>query len=122
MRSFIDESREPAEILSGAHRLMDLALDDRDECDAILSRHAKHWDLQRLALVDRNILRLAIAEIRAGRTPFKVAITEAIKMAQEFSTAESPRFINGVLDAVARELRKDDEHTARPDADEQEQG
>ena len=55
-------------------------------------------------MVDRNILRLAICELRACQVPRRVIITEAIKLAQEFSTAESPRFINGVLDAVAKEI------------------
>ena len=77
---------------------------DREYCDAILGRYAINWELPRLALVDRNILRLAVAEMRRRRTPYKGAITEAIKLAQEFSTAESPRFVNGVLDAVAREI------------------
>ncbi len=86
--------------------MLDVALQRRDEADAIMTRHAKHWDLQRLALVDRNVLRLTIAEMIDGRTPAKVAITEGIKLAQEFSTAESPRFINGILDAVARELEQ----------------
>jgi len=101
---FIDESREDARTLRQGRELIDQTLKDREHCDAILLRHARNWELPRLALVDRNILRLAVAEMRLRRTPRKVAITEAIKLAQEFSTAESPRFVNGVLDAVAREV------------------
>ena len=55
-------------------------------------------------MVDRNILRMAVSELRDGSTPFKVVIAEALKLAHEFSTSESPRFINGVLDAVAGEV------------------
>ena len=76
----------------------------REESDRILARNAHHWDLSRLALVDRNILRLAVAEMRGGQTPPKVALSEAIRLAQEFSSAESPRFVNGVLDAVMKEI------------------
>lgn len=102
---FIAESKEEPGTLDLARELLELALRDRPACDEVLARHARHWDLTRLALVDRNILRLATAEMRADRAPGRVVITEAIALAREFSTAESPRFINGVLDAVARELR-----------------
>jgi len=95
--------------------MLDQALKDKEQCDAILLRHARNWELSRLALVDRNILRLAVAEMRLGRTPHKVAITEAIKLAQEFSTAESPRFVNGVLDAVAREVFAGEEKADKAD-------
>ena len=102
--AFIEDSREAPEVVSGAKAMLIGALADRDQADGILSRHARHWDLSRLAMVDRNILRLAIHEMLSGQTPPKVAITEAIKLAKEFSSAESPRFVNGVLDAVVREL------------------
>ncbi len=101
---FIDDSREDEQTLRQGRELLDQVLQDKDNCDAMLLRYAKNWELPRLALVDRNILRLAVAEMRLRRTPRKVAITEAIKLAQEFSTAESPRFVNGVLDAVAKEI------------------
>lgn len=101
---FIDDSREDEQTLRQGRELLDQVLQDKDNCDAMLLKYARNWELPRLALVDRNILRLAVAEMRLRRTPRKVAITEAIKLAQEFSTAESPRFVNGVLDAVAREI------------------
>ena len=108
---FIAESHEPPETLFAAKELLQRVLEDRDACDGLLTRHARHWDLARLALIDRNILRLAVCELRAGRTPPKVVISEALHLAQEFSTTESPRFINGILDAVAREIRGE---TAEP--------
>ncbi len=99
---FIDESREDQQTLRQARELIDQTLQDREHGDAILITYARNWELSRLALVDRNILRLAVAEMGCGRTPHKVVIAEALKLAQEFSTAESPRFVNGVLDAVAK--------------------
>ena len=60
-----------------------------------------------MALVDRSILRLAVHELRHQTAPPAVIISEAVKLAQEFSTADSPRFVNGVLDAVAKDLSRD---------------
>jgi len=85
---------------------VDAFLDDSRETGQTIL-HARHWELSRLALVDRNILRLGVCELRRGRTPLKVVISEALRLAQEFSTAESPRFVNGVLDAVAKEIAGD---------------
>ena len=105
--AFLKESREPAETIESAQRLLGETFNDLEAIDEILIRHARHWELARLAMVDRNILRIATSELKSGSVPFKVVISEALKLAQEFSTAESPRFVNGVLDAVARELSKD---------------
>ncbi len=108
VREFIDESKEQPATLADAHELLSGALAARDEADSILARHAKHWDMSRLALVDRNILRLAAAELLDRQTPPKVVISEAIRLAREFSTADSGRFVNGVIDAVLKELQADD--------------
>ena len=104
---FIDDSREDPQTIAGAHALLWAATDAREDCDALLARHARNWDLPRLALVDRNILRLACHELRGGRTHRRIVISEALKLAHEFSSAEAPRFINGILDAVAKELAAD---------------
>jgi len=107
VHAFLDDTRESPSATAAAHALIDAAWDDRDACDVLLVKHARHWELSRLAMVDRNILRLATYELRTAAAPLKVVITEALKLAQEFSSAESPRFINGVLDAVAREISRD---------------
>lgn len=101
---FIGEAKDDADTIAAAREVLASAVADCDECDKLLTRHASRWELHRLAMVDRNILRLAICELRARAAPAGVIITEAIKLAREFSTAESPRFINGVLDAVAKEI------------------
>ena len=74
--------------------------------DELIAQYAEHWELERMAVVDRNILRLAIYELldHAGVPP-KVAINEAIEIAKKFGTRESGRFINGILDRVHKELR-----------------
>jgi len=104
VRDFIADSKDSSQTLDVARELLEAAFADRADCDRLLARHARHWELGRLAMVDRNILRLAAYELRFDRAPPKVVITEAIRLAREFSTAESPRFINGVLDAVSREV------------------
>lgn len=76
------------------------------EVDKIIVQYTEHWDLDRMAVVDRNILRLAVYELlEQGEVPPKVAINEAIEIAKKFGTGESSRFINGVLDRVHKELR-----------------
>lgn len=113
LEQFIRDSKEPSMVIDGALRLLTGAFDDKPQCDLLLSRHARRWELSRLALVDRNILRLAVYELRKARVPFKVAISESLRLAREFSSAESPRFVNGVLDAVAREVREDKGETKK---------
>jgi N utilization substance protein B len=74
------------------------------EFDRRLERIAEHWRLERVGIVERNILRLAMAELDEGTTPPRVVIDEAVKLAHWFAGAKSPAFVNGVLDTVAREL------------------
>jgi transcription antitermination factor NusB len=76
------------------------------EVDALITQYAENWDLDRMAVVDRNILRLSVYELLDHPTvPPKVAINEAIEIAKKFGTRESGRFINGILDRVHKELR-----------------
>jgi len=72
--------------------------------DELISQYAQHWELERMAVVDRNILRQGIFELRWGTgVPPKVAINEALEVAKKFSTQESSRFINGILDRIHKE-------------------
>jgi N utilization substance protein B len=75
-----------------------------DRIDPLIAAHAQHWRLERMAVIDRLILRLATYELLLGESPPKVAINEALDLARTFSTEDAVRFINGVLDAVRREL------------------
>jgi len=104
---FVRDSRQSRETVAAAEELLGEAFAAQDESDVVLRRHARHWELSRLALVDRNILRLAVHEMLSGCTPPKVAITEALRLAQEFSTGESARFVNGILDAVYSQIKAD---------------
>jgi len=75
------------------------------EIDALIGSHAQHWRIERIAIVDRLILRLAIFELlHVPDTPPSVVIDEAIELARTFSEEEAVRFVNGVLDAVYKSL------------------
>jgi N utilization substance protein B len=75
------------------------------EIDQLVRAHAEHWRLERMAAVDRNILRLAVYElIRCRETPPAVVINEALEIAHKFSGEESVHFINGVLDSIRKEI------------------
>jgi len=73
------------------------------EVDQQITKHAEHWRMERMPAVDRNILRLAVYEIKCAGTPAAVAIDEALELARKFSGEESVQFVNGVLDAVHKE-------------------
>jgi N utilization substance protein B len=79
------------------------AIAGRPEFDRRIKEAAEHWRLERVGVVERNILRLALAELDEAATPSRVVIDEAVKLAHWFAGARAPAFINGVLDAVARE-------------------
>ena len=93
------ETREFADDLFG------VASDRAAEIDEMIERHTEHWRMDRMAAVDRNILRLGVAEFLGyPDTPRPVVINEALEIARRFSAPESVHFINGVLDSVAKEL------------------
>lgn len=87
-----------------ANQLFEGSVAQADSSDQLVGRLSEHWRLERLATVDRNILRLAIYELRSGTAPVKVVIDEALELAKKFSSAEAPTFLNGVLDAASRSL------------------
>lgn len=82
-----------------------VAQDRAAEIDKLIEDHAENWRMDRMAAVDRNILRAAVAELLGfPKTPRAVVINEAIEIARKFSAPESVQFINGVLDSVGKEL------------------
>lgn len=84
----------------------------RDKLDVHIHRFAPAWPVEQIAVIDRNILRLAIFEILLdNRVPMKVAINEAVELAKEFGSDNSPRFINGVLGAVSALIKNENPDT-----------
>lgn len=73
---------------------------NQDELDALISEKAANWSVPRMAATDRNLLRLGAYEIRYADTPDRVAVDEAIELAKRYGTAQSPQFINGILDKL----------------------
>ena len=76
----------------------------RAELDADLADVTTNWRLDRLSVIDRCVLRLAAAELSIGETPPRVVIQEAVRLAERYGTVKSARFVNGVLDALARRM------------------
>src|SRR2546423_180739 len=87
-----------------ATRLVTGTLSHLTELDERIRSRAEHWRISRMAVVDRNILRLAVYEFLHEPTPRTVAINEALEIARRFSTYEATQFINGILDAIKRDL------------------
>lgn len=96
------------EVRDFAQNLVEGVWQDKDRIDALLSRYSAHWKLSRMAAVDKNILRLAVYELeRFPEIPLKVTLNEAIEIGKSYGSEESSAFINGILDKVAKELRKE---------------
>lgn len=96
---------EDAAVRLFADPLIRGALEHRPEADELIKKHAKNWELHRIAAVDRNILRLAIYEmLHRPDIPPIVSINEAVDVAKKFSTQDSGKFVNGILDKIKGEL------------------
>ncbi|QUV77701.1 MULTISPECIES: transcription antitermination factor NusB [Chloracidobacterium] len=98
-----EEHRE--KVPAFANRIVAGVIAHLADIDLIISRHAERWRISRMAAVDRNILRMAVYEfLHEPDTPRAVVINEALEIARRFSTLEATQFINGILDAIKREL------------------
>jgi N utilization substance protein B len=96
-----------AEVRGFADDLFRVATDRGPEIDKLIEGHAEHWRMERMAAVDRNLLRAGVAEFLGyPETPRAVIINEALEIARKFSSPESVQFVNGVLDSVAKDLAK----------------
>lgn len=91
-------------VLDGAEALATAVLAERESLDRLIIGAADNWRLERIGVVERNILRLGIHELRLGETPPKVVIDEAVRLGQWFGGPKTPAFVNGVLDRIARSL------------------
>ena len=87
-----------------ANKLFEGAAKYADELDALIVQHAQNWRLERMAIIDRAVLRLAIYELRTKETPPKVVLNEAVDLAKKFSSEDAGAFVNGILDAVNKAL------------------
>lgn len=105
LSTFWQMNDHPKKVRDFAGQLFEGAIQRLKEIDRIIQQHTKNWRLSRMAVVDRNILRLAVFEfISGGKTPETVVINEALEIAKKFSTYESAQFVNGILDSIKNEL------------------
>jgi N utilization substance protein B len=100
----LDDSETEESAREFATRLAAGTLAHLEALDERIRSRAEHWRIPRMAIVDRNILRLAVYEFLYEPTPRTVAINEALEIARRFSTYEATQFINGILDAIKRDL------------------
>jgi transcription antitermination protein NusB len=107
-KTFWSERNDTEDSVRGfADDLFRIATERNEQVDSLIEKHAEHWRMERMAAVDRNVLRTAVAEfVGFPKTPKPVVINEALEIARKFSAPESVQFINGVLDSVAKELQK----------------
>ncbi|MFN0112314.1 MAG: transcription antitermination factor NusB [Blastocatellia bacterium] len=112
LESFWGELAEASEeVRSFANELASGTIQHLEEIDDRIKLRTEHWRIPRMAVVDRNLLRMAVFEfLYQPNTPRTVAINEALEIARRFSTSESTQFINGILDAIKRDL---DTHPAQ---------
>jgi len=106
------DNSQKVTILDYSRHLCILVIEHQNETDKLIMEWSKNWDINRITIMDRLILRMSLAEmIHEDQVPPKVSITEGVEIAKEFSTADSSSFINGILDAVYNDLVKAKEKT-----------
>jgi transcription antitermination protein NusB len=99
-QNFWKSAKAAANTREFADQLFEGAVAEAEKSDKLVTSLSENWRFERLATVDRNILRLAIYELRYGTAPVKVVIDEALELAKTFSSAEAAAFLNGILDAA----------------------
>ena len=99
--AFWEDQTPPEDVKAFANQLFAGTIEHLGEIDPLIASHANNWDLKRMAVIDRNILRLGVFELlHLDDVPPKVSINEAIELAKRFGDTESSKFINGILDAI----------------------
>ena len=93
------------EVRGFAEDLFRAALERQEQIDELIATNSRHWRIERMPAVDRNLLRMAVGEMIAFKaTPFPIVINEALEIARRYSAPESINFLNGILDAIAHRL------------------
>lgn len=101
---FVSQNSCKEEVAKYMRTLVTSVFNNRDGIDSAIQKHSEHWTLDRMALIDRNILRMGVCElIYMEGVPPKVAINEAVEIAKKFGNDDSPDFINGILDHIFKD-------------------
>lgn len=99
------ELDNPSKLFS--RELFKQVIEHQKEIDELIKKNVQHWDFSRIAVVDKNILRIGICELLyLDDIPIKVSLDEAIELAKKYSSEDSGSFVNGVLDAIAKKIKK----------------
>ncbi|MFN7017410.1 MAG: transcription antitermination factor NusB [Fimbriimonadales bacterium] len=107
---------EPEDAAAVRQLVLGAARAQLTELDPLIQQYARGWTVDRMAVIDRNLLRLALYELRYHpEQPYKVVINDAIELAKKYSTAESGRFVNGVLGAIVRQMYPDESGSREPE-------
>lgn len=107
MASFGDRLSCQEEVKDFMEELVSKVIDHLEEIDLTLKKYSEHWALDRMTVIDRNILRLGVCELIHSQTiPPKVVINEAVEIAKKYGSGESPDFINGILDKIYKEMNR----------------
>lgn len=99
-----DDLCVPPDERTRAARIVRVVMQKHDEIDELLRDVTTNWRLERVGAIERSVLRLAAAELLRGEEPPRVVLQEAVILAERFGSAQSARFVNGVIDAVARRM------------------
>jgi len=105
---YLDNFEATGEVRDFASQLVKGVWENKTEIDSLIQTHSQSWKVTRMAFVDKNILRIAVFELKFLRdhVPFQVALDEAIEIGRRFGSLESSAFINGVLDNIAKSLHQ----------------
>ena len=108
LKQFWESHPAAEDVQSFTEDILNDIFDHKEAIDARLEKYSDNWTLSRMAVIDRNLLRMASSEILYSKTvPPKVAIDEAVEIAKRFGSEDSPNFINGILDRILKELNSD---------------
>ena len=104
--SIAEETARGQIVTAYAAQLVEKVMQEKQTIDALLTQHAANWDLKRMTVIDRNILRFAVGELLFFKdTPYKVVIDEAVELAKIYGTDESGKFVNGILDSIHKKIQ-----------------
>lgn len=111
LQEALDNSISGKELQGDSHQFARILLmgawEKREASDGLIGKYARDWKLERLAVIDRNILRIAVFEMQdSDNTPHEVAINEAVELAKLYSSKKSAAFINAILDSISKELKE----------------
>ncbi|MCP4652547.1 MAG: transcription antitermination factor NusB [Candidatus Omnitrophica bacterium] len=113
-QKYIKNDPQRQEVEDFSHSIFGGVEDNLSAIDSVIKKHVKNWEIGRMAIIDRNILRIACFELLyLDEVPPKVSINEAIELAKRFGDVDSPRFVNGILDKIYKTERKDKEDNVR---------